>query len=403
MAVKKHLVLALCYFLIAALFGGLLRLFVLAPVGLPYKYMVHTHSHIALLGWVYLSLTTILFGIYLNTPQNAKRYKYLFWFTQFTLVGMLVTFPIQGYALFSIIFSTLFLFASYWFFWFFLHFSPPEVKGTPAAKCIRIGLWYMVISSLGPWALGVIMNTLGPTSIWYRMAIYFYLHFQYNGWMIMALLGLLFYIMHKANHPISKPTFNRILWCANLGILLSFFLSTLWIKPHWLFNVIGAIGALLQLVAFITVIQWLLKAKDQQHPTERPGFLGKLLLVLLGIKLGLQLASAHPYVAHLAATVLDFTIGYLHLVFLGIITIGIFMVINRLRWLTLSKLAMRLYLLGFLLSEVLIFYRGFAVWLGLGLPPKHPELLVAASSSIVVSLVCILFGNMDLKKRKIQS
>ncbi|MEM8507289.1 MAG: hypothetical protein AAF717_05635 [Bacteroidota bacterium] len=403
MAVRKHLVLALCYFLVAALLGVLLRLFVVAPVGVPYKYLVHTHSHIALLGWVYLAITTILFGIYLNTPQNTQRYHYLFWFNQLTLIGMLVTFPIQGYALFSIIFSTLFLFASYWYFWFFLRFSPPEIKNTPAAKCIRYGLWYMSISSLGPWALGAIMNTLGPTSIWYRLAIYFYLHFQYNGWMIMALLGLLFYIMHKAGHPISKPTFQRILWSANFGIILSFFLSTLWIKPHWSFNILGAIGALSQLIAFFWTLQWLFKVKGQKSRTRRPSFLGKILLVVLLMKLGLQLASAHPDVAQLAATALDFTIGYLHLVFLGVITIGIFMVVRHLGWLRLSSFAIGFYLLGFLLTEVLIFYRGFAAWLGLGVPPKYAELLIAASGSIVVGVVGIVFDNSILKQSKIQN
>ncbi len=41
------------------------------------------------------------------------------------------------------------------------------------------------------------MNTLGVTSPWYRNAVYFYLHFQYNGWMPMALLGLLIFAAEK--------------------------------------------------------------------------------------------------------------------------------------------------------------------------------------------------------------
>ena len=161
MSIKKHLLVALFYFILAASIGFILRFFTISPIDVPYKYLVHTHSHIALLGWVYLALTSLIYGVYLNKASQIKRYKRIFWFTQLTLVGMLVSFPIQGYALFSIIFSTLFLLVSYWFFGFFLRYSDPELRNTPAYRCIRTALWYMVISSIGPWVLGIIMNTLG--------------------------------------------------------------------------------------------------------------------------------------------------------------------------------------------------------------------------------------------------
>ena len=138
---------------------------------------------------------------------------------------MLCSFPFQGYALFSIVFSTLFLLASYWFTWFFLKHTPVALKKTNSYKCMRISLWYLVISSLGPWALGAIMNTLGAQSIWYRLAIYFYLHFLYNGWMLLALVGIVFYIFEQHKIIVSKKAFRNFFWSLNLGVLLSFFLS----------------------------------------------------------------------------------------------------------------------------------------------------------------------------------
>ena len=74
--------------------------------------MVHAHSHIALLGWVYVALTTLLHYGFVKDASNTT-YNRVFWSTQGTLIGMLLTFPFQGYALFSIIFSTLFLIMSY--------------------------------------------------------------------------------------------------------------------------------------------------------------------------------------------------------------------------------------------------------------------------------------------------
>src|SRR5690606_33435275 len=161
--------------------GVLLRFYVVTSLPFNYKFLLHAHSHTALLGWVYLGLTTLVYKIFLASAKKPKLYKRIFLFTNLCILGMLVTFPIQGYALFSIIFSTLFLFASYWFTWFAFKFVPNNFKKRFSWKLIKASLWYLVLSSIGPWAVGVVMATLGSESIWYKNAIYFYLHFQYNG------------------------------------------------------------------------------------------------------------------------------------------------------------------------------------------------------------------------------
>src|SRR5699024_12439929 len=97
----------------------------------------------------------------------------------------------------SITFSTLFLFASYVFAWFVMKYIPEEFKSRFSWNLIRTSLWYLVISSIGPWGIGAVMSTLGPESIWYKSSIYFYLHFQYNAWFIIALLRLLFFFLYE--------------------------------------------------------------------------------------------------------------------------------------------------------------------------------------------------------------
>ncbi len=391
--INKHLHLALLYFIIAAGTGLVLRLFAVFQIPLTYKYLVHTHSHIALLGWVYLALTTLIFAIYLNSNALAKKYKPIFWFTQITILGMLVTFPLQGYGLFSIIFSTLFLFASYGFFWFFMRHTKSLNRKRYSYRCIKYGLWYMVLSSLGPWVLGVIMNTLGPSSIWYRMAIYFYLHFQYNGWMIMALLGFLFFVLEQRQILISRKRFNLIFWSANLGIVLTLFLSALWVNPPLIFNLLGGVGALFQFLALLLIIDSIVKKFSYNF-----GIKFWLLGIILILKMGLQLISAHPFVAELAATFLDFTIGYLHLTFLGLITIGILVICEFLGLLRISKTAFAGYFAGFLLTEILIFYRGIRTWQDVPIISFYNEFLAIASGLICISLIVILIENLELLK-----
>ncbi|MBT8306156.1 MAG: hypothetical protein KJN85_04405, partial [Maribacter sp.] len=106
---KSHINLSLGYFMIAAVLGVVLRSFHSIEIPVNYKFIVHTHSHIALLGWVYMGLTTLLYKLFLEGQELDLKYRRIFWFTQFTLVGMLLSFPLLGYALLSIIFSTLFL------------------------------------------------------------------------------------------------------------------------------------------------------------------------------------------------------------------------------------------------------------------------------------------------------
>lgn len=397
---KYHIKTALGYFVLAAVLGVVLRSFHSVEIPMNYRYVVHAHSHIALLGWVYMALTTMVYKLYLEKQGLDKKYRVIFWFTQITLVGMLLTFPFQGYALFSIIFSTLFLFASYWFTWFFIRNTPNVLKKANSYKCIKMALWYMVLSSIGPWALGAIMATLGTGSIWYRLAIYFYLHFQYNGWMVLALAGLLFYVFEKNSIHFSKKSFKSFFRSINLGIILTFFLSVLWTEPPIIFNVLGGIGSIFQIIAFGILIKVYFKLRDKSKLIFSPLQIGmlKVIVILLGVKMLLQLATAFPYFANLATTYMDFTIGYLHWTFLGVISIGLFFFFDFFKLMRIGKLGYYLYLLGFICTETLIFYKGTMAWQKLPLFGTYFNVLAFVSCLIPIALFMLLWNNFRLRK-----
>ncbi|MBD0778410.1 hypothetical protein HPE56_11450 [Maribacter sp. ANRC-HE7] len=392
MNLKRHINVALGYFVIAAFFGVVLRSFHSFEIPINYKFVVHGHSHIALMGWVYMGLTTLLYKLFLANKALEVKYRRIFWFTQLTLVGMLVTFPFQGYALFSIVFSTLFLLASYWFVWFFLKHIPAKNIPTNSYQCIKLALWYMVLSSIGPWCLGIIMNTLGAGSIWYRLSIYFYLHFQYNGWMVLALLGLFVYVLERKGMKIPPKTFKLFFWTINVGIMASFFLSTLWIKPTIFLYIIGGAGAMLQIVALTVLFRFGRGDKEVMYLVFNRLQMKIVFTigVLLALKMFLQLVSAFPYFANLAATITDFTIGYLHLTFLGVVSMGLFLFLDYFKLLRLSVGSFFLFFVGFVLTEGLIFYKGIAAWLGFGIFKGYFGSLALASLLIFVSLVTLL-------------
>ena len=398
---RRHSNTALFYFLLVGLLGVFLRLFFVTAIPANFRYVVHAHSHIALLGWVYIGLTTLIYKMYFSEIDKAKTYRRIFWFTQFTLVGMLCSFPFTGYALFSIIFSTLFLLASYWMAWFVLKKTPGHFRFRNSFKCIQASLWYLIISSIGPWSVGGVMATLGKTSIWYKISIYFYLHFQYNAWFIFALCGILFYFLEKKNITFQKRHFRDFFWLLNGGVILSFFLSVLWVKPPWILYFLAAVGAVLQAIAFVKFFRMLgpVWKKSALPFSAFQQVLLKIAAVLLILKIIMQLVSAIPYFANLAFNNIDFVIGYLHLTFLGVVSISLFAFLAAARLLSLRKWIFWSYFTGFLLSEMVIFYKGTAIWLHLPLFPEYFKILVIISSLIPLSVALLLFKNLLTKRR----
>ncbi|MFD2099118.1 hypothetical protein [Flagellimonas iocasae] len=390
---QQHVKIAMVYFGIAALLGILLRSYAIFSFDFNYRHMVHAHSHIALLGWIYVALTTILHYCFVKRDTVDKKYSYIFWSTQATLIGMLFTFPFQGYALFSIIFSTLFLMVSYVYVYHFWKNIDPKYKHSKGLQCVKAALIYMIISSLGPWALGAIMNTLGPQSIWYRLAIYFYLHFQYNGWMILALVGLFLFALEQRGTIVPNKSFQRFFWMLNVGVVLTFFLSSLWIEPSALIYLLAGLGALIQLFAFLFFWEIIKNEIINLSLSILQNLFIKTVMLLVLIKIVLQLLTSLPYFARMATIYLEFTIGYLHMTFLGVISIGLFFLMDYFGLFRISKKLYRLYFLGFLITEILIFYKGFSAWQQWAVFDGYTEVLALTSLLIPISLVLLLVKN----------
>jgi len=401
--VKLQSNIALFYLLIASVLGIILRLFPISDFSADFRFIVHTHSHVALLGWVYICLTSIIYQI--GFPkEKKKKYFLIFWCTQSTIIGMLFTFPFVGYALYSIIFSTLFILCSYWFYYFFRKHNNLN-KNTVSYKFINTSLLFLIISSIGPWLLGIIMNTVGNSSHWYKNAIYFYLHFQYNGWFLFCLIGILFYILEQQKNMFSTVKAMRFYRLFTSSCILTLLLSFLWTKPNFIVFIIAGFGALLQFVTFIDFYK-ITKDIGQKLKEIFEVFNYRLLqfiMALFFIKILLQLLSAIPYFSEITYAYMDFVIGYLHLTFLGIITLTILIFLKSFQVILLPKTWLQLYVIGFMGSEVLIFYKGIAIWLQEDYTENYVVYLVILSSLLPISVFGIFCKNLHsqlfIKKR----
>ncbi|MBK7526565.1 MAG: hypothetical protein IPI59_03200 [Sphingobacteriales bacterium] len=97
---------SLFFLFVVAFIGTLLRLVAYVPIPFKYTNFVHAHSHTAFQGWVYLTMFLLLANTFLTDRQiEKKRYLLQFKLTIFIIFGVLVSFSLQGYGLYSIIFQ----------------------------------------------------------------------------------------------------------------------------------------------------------------------------------------------------------------------------------------------------------------------------------------------------------
>lgn len=391
--------------------GALLRLmFFDPPAGLNFKNILHAHSHTALLGWLYSALFAFIIYYFLPSTQASKpKYKWLFGITQVAVLGMLFSFPVQGYGPVSISFSTLHILASYGFIYFFLKdlkktsLQLNEEKKPLSLSFIKAGLFFMALSSLGPWSLGPVMAMgFGGTPLYY-LPIYFYLHFQYNGWFTFAVFGLLFKFLERNNieYPkvYARQFFRWMLWAC----IPSYLLSALWVQPPLIVYIIAGIAAIMQFVA----IYWLVKLvvaikKDvQKRLNSWISFLVGFAVVAFILKILLQLVSALPAIAELAYKNRNFIIGYLHLTLIGFISFFVLALLIKEKGLKLdkiySKAGMVMFIFGFFASEFLLFLQATLLSFGLGNVPYYFELMFWLSIPMPVGLIFFLANQFSLK------
>lgn len=384
---RRYYSIPLLFFFLAAMLGLFLRWqFVMPTPGIRYTYFLHSHSHVMFLGWVFNVL--YLSFVEKNLPEEGRGgYLKLFVILQILVVAMMISFPIQGYGLFSIIFSTLHTLAALIFIPIFFRRTKGDLRSS--VWFARIAWIFFFISTAGPFSLGYLMaNGMGQT-VWYNYSIYFYLHFQYNGFFLFGGFSLFFQLLESKRIPFSYTRAKQIgTWMA-AACVPAYALSILFSKPGTFFNILGAAGGVLQIIALIIFLKEINRIKKYLYLNFNSAVmkLFQLILLALILKLLLQLASAHPVIAEMAYDMKPVVIAYLHLVLVGIITFFLlaWYIEMELVGKAPGKLSVVILLAGFIGSEVcLVLSPWWSSTIGSGVSPAAAIfalsiLMVAAS------------------------
>lgn len=383
-SLSRWLKIALINLFIVACLGVTLRYKILYP--LPFvdqKHLLHGHSHFAFAGWITQALMVLLVW-YLVKQQGDhlyKKYKWLLYANLFTALGMLIAFPIEGYGLFSIIFSTASILVSYAF--AFLYWR--SLNNTPGSRVthawFKAAVLFNALSSLGAFALTVMMINNVSHQKGYLAAEYFYLHFQYNGWFFFACMGLLNAFISR--HTNSEKKLMNIFRLFVFAVVPAYFLSALWMDiPGWVY-VLVVLAAIAQVIGWVQLVTLIQKKRAWLYP--KIATVSKYILacsaVALSVKLLLQLGSTIPSLSDLAFGFRPIVIGYLHLVLLGVVSLFLLGSMFAEAFLYNNKISVAgvyIFAGAVIINELLLMVHGVAAITYTSLPFINEMLLAAA-------------------------
>jgi hypothetical protein len=399
---------ALFNLLLVACLGLLMRLKILLPLSwVDQRFTLHAHSHFAFSGWIshaiLLSISTALFRLKFDQILPS-RYNRLLIFNLFCAYGMLVSFFLQGYAAASIAFSTLSILVSFIIYRFCTKDVHESDRNKVWWKYIHAALIFNILSCLGTFSLAWTMVTQPGNTELRLSSVYFYLHFQYNGWFFFACMGLFQHWLQARN--ITLPgTMNQYrifsFTCAPMYLL-----SINWMAFPVSLHIITILTALIQFSAFVyfAYALWQSKSGIMKGVSITSRYLLTAVFIAVSIKFVLQTASSIPAMAQLAFGLRPVVIAYLHLVLLGIISLFLifwFYTHDVLKSTSATRFSIGAFVFGVILNEFFLMIQGLGAISGIYVG-YMPEALAVAGLVMVSGVGMLVWDNLKSKKGQIE-
>ncbi len=394
LAMRRWFLLALLFFVVAAVIGALLRLIhVVEMPWLVFKPWLHAHSHVAMLGWLFPALLIAL----LQQDQRSAPRGFHTWMTasQACAAGMLVSFPVQGYGSISIACSLLQMLVGY----VLIAQAWRHTEHWPAAGSrllVRLALLFQLVSTIGIWAMGPIMGSGLAGTEWYYWSIQWFLHFQFNGWFWFAAMAIGSRWAERHGVDVRLDRFTVLLWV--MGTVLTFALAIAWSERLPAVIAVNSVGVLVQAWAAWRTMRAMLGArlKAQVRTTRWMRIAIGTMLVAMGIKVAAQTAVAIPAVTDIAVTLRNYVVGFVHLNTLGAATMVLLAFALERHWLNEARAIIRIGLVlviaGFALSELLLFGQGTLIWVRWGMLPGYHWMLFGVSTLLPIGAALLLAG-----------
>jgi len=324
---------------------------------------------------------------------HRGHYQLQFGLTALIVLGVLISFSLQGYGLYSIIFSTLFQALNYWFIYRFLKDSGPvtsSLENFIPLRFIKTGLWLGVLSTIMPFGIGFLAAKGQSGTELYNAFVYTFMHLQYNGWFLFVALGLFYKFLEKNNivfNVIYANWFYRLFTISVIPAialsLLGMSFSKYFILPAYFSAILQVLGLFFFFVSLSRKTAGLLKHKSGWQRIY-------LLLFFLSffLKNILQSLSVFPAFQPYAFNNKLIILAYLHLTLIGAISFLLFALMIEMKWLmvnSLTRIGSSLLFLGFATTEITLTLGGLGFW-------YNHQILLAGSISMALGIMLLLIN-----------
>jgi len=364
MKMQKWASITLVNLAIVALLGLVMRCkMVFSIPAIDFKNILHAHSHFAFGGWITLALLSLMtYQILPGQFSTRPHYKWLLYGILICALGMLLSFPFQGYGFISILFSTFFIFVCYGFTYVFIR----DVLKTALTQSVKIlliaSVVYMALSSVGAFTLAYLLATKSGNFILYKDAVYTYLHLQYNGFFTLAVFAIMLHHIKAQNkHTI---IFSRLLTAA---VVPSMFMSYLWHYPDTIIQLIAIAGTVLIIISVLSLFIMMSTLRSSFFPLKRSTKqIATIAMIAFVLKLIFQALTIVPSLGPLVFSNRPVIIGFLHLVLLGFVSLYLiahFIETGLLKEQGAVRLAIGIFLTGIILNEIILFVQGLGFML----------------------------------------
>jgi len=225
-------------------------------------------------------------------------------------------------------------------------------------------------------------------------AVYFFLHFQYNGWFFFACMGLIqdWFIRKKVALRQSKTAY----WLFALTCPITYLISVLWWDmPNWLYAI--AVAAVVgQSMAWLGWVRsWMVKLPIFRHRLPAVSkWLFSGVAIAATLKFTLQGLSVIPSLGELSYSFRPIVVAYLHLVLLVVISLFIIAYAyaqGSLKSNRLAAVSTVTVVAGILLNELLLTAQGLSEMAAA--PIDHlPLFLMGAAGVILIGFMSLLWS-----------
>ena len=365
--------------------------------GVPFQYMnlVHAHSHVAFQGWIYTVMFLFLIDSFLTKKQIQNgRYPLQLKLTILVVSGVLISFSLQGYGWYSIVFSTLFQVLNYWFIYRFFKDSDHLYSGKKRPlplRLVRTGLTYGLISTLLPIGIGLLSSKGLSDSEAYQSLVYTFLHLQYNGWFLLVVLGLFYQNLKDRKIPFDVKKAAMSFKLLSISVIPSISLSLLGMSFSNFLTGIAYVSAALLATGIFYFYRSLPLKRLLSWGNENFWFnlFLKAFLLSFFLKSTLQCLSAlelwRDYAFHNRFVI----IAYLHLSLIGTLSFFFIALIIYKKWQKPGawlNLGSSLLILGFLATELVLASTGVGLY-------YSGEILLVGSAAMTLGVLFLTLSS----------